>query len=207
MQYFGVADWQKFYGVTITPKQIEEIGDFPWSDDVLASPCPFYPGKTIRETHFAFVGLENITIMQLQKLNPKTTEPNFYSYGPGAWFSREKFACNETLKLRWYLMLKNVVPDSQNRTFEEQRLMLLPKEYLVPHTVVEVAKDLFIYKKTGSYVNQYRFARTADSLIGDLRIFVGFCGLKGTVIRYGWDKDRKEDIGLAASRRLECNFR
>src|SRR3989344_6258444 len=30
MPCFGIADWQKLYGLTLTPKQMRAIGDFPW---------------------------------------------------------------------------------------------------------------------------------------------------------------------------------
>jgi hypothetical protein len=200
MPCFAVADWQTSYSIRLTPKQMVALGNFPWSDAVLNSPCPFNPGKMIRETHFAFVGVDTITMMELQRLNPKATEPRFYSYAPDAWYAKEKFATKIKLGLRWYLLLKEIVPDSENKTYDEQ-VTMLPAEYEVPSAVAETAKDLLIYKKTGKYVNPNRYARTSDVASGGGRVFVGRCDSEGVVVGYYWDGARHDRVGLAAARK------
>ncbi len=202
MPCFGIADWQKLYGITLTPKQIASVANFPWSDAVLNSPCPFNPGKMIRETHFAFVGLDTVSIMELQKLNPKATEPRFYQYGSDAWYRNEKFGTKVTLKFRWYLLLKDIVPGSENKTLDEQQAML-PKEYEVPTAVEETAKDFLIFKKTGTYVNSNRYARTADLLSDGYRVYVGHCDANGVDVDYWDDGNRDGSVGLSASRKFE----
>jgi hypothetical protein len=202
MPCFGIADWQKLYGITFTPKQIASVANFPWSDKTLNAPCPFKPGKMVRETHFAFVGLDTVSIMELQKLNPNATEPRFYAYGSEAWYRNEKFATKMTLKLRWYLLLKDIVPDSENETFDEQQAML-PAEYEVPTAVEETAKDFLIFKKAGTYVNSNRYARTADlASVGD-RVGVGLCVACGVDVGSYWDDYRYGSVGLSASRKFE----
>ena len=202
MPCFGIADWQKLYGITLTPKQIASVGSFPWSDAILNSPCPFNPGKMVRETHFAFVGLDTVSIMELQKLNPKATEPRFYQYGSDAWYRNETFTTTVTLKLRWYLLLKDIVPGSENNAFDDQKKML-PKEYEVPTAVEEIAKDFLIFKKTGTYVNSNRYARTANLVSDRYRVDVGCCGAFGVSVDYYWDDGRSGYVGLSASRKFE----
>jgi len=201
MPCFGVADWQKLYGITLTPKQIEAVSQFPWSEKTLNAPCPFHPGKMVRETHFAFVGLDTVSIMELQKLNPSSSEPRFYDYAPNSWYSNEKFA-KETLKLRWYLLLKDIVPNSENKTFDEQKAML-PKEYEVPSAVAETAKDFLHYKKTKSYVNSNRWARTADLDSDRYRVDVGYCDARGVVVGSWLGGSRRDYVGVSASRKFE----
>ncbi len=200
MPCFAVADWQTLYAIRLTPKQMAALGNFPWSDAILNSPCPFHKGKMVRETHFAFVGVDTITMMELQRLNPKETEPRFYSYAPDTWYSKEKFATKTTLVLRWYLLLKEIVPGSENKTYDEQ-VAMLPPEYEVPSAVAETTKDILIYKKTGAYVNPQRYARTSDVDSVGLRVLVGTCGSDGVVVSRSWDDDRYDDVGLAAARK------
>jgi hypothetical protein len=205
MPCFGVADWQKLHpSVVLTPKQIAEVAQFPWSDKTLNAPCPFHPGKMIRETHFAFVGLDHVTIAELQKLYPQSGQPRFYSYMSGdAWYKNEKFANKVTLKLRWYLLLKDIVPNSENKTFEEQQA-LLPGEYEVPSAVAETAKNLFVFQKTGSHANPNRYARTADLDSDRYRVGVGCCGAEGVGVYYWSDDDRRVgSVGVSASRKFE----
>ncbi|HVN26699.1 MAG TPA: hypothetical protein VMT99_03555 [Candidatus Paceibacterota bacterium] len=199
---FAVADWTAHYRIALTPEEISSLGSFPWSDATLNSPCPFNPGKMIRETHFAFVGVDTITMMELQRLNPQATEPCFYSYAPDAWYSKEKFANKVKLGLRWYLLLKDIVPGSENEMFDEQTAML-PKEYEVPSAVVETAKDLLIFKKTGKYVNPNRCARTSDFDSGGFRVVVGCCDAEGVVVNGLWDDSRNDDVGVGACRKFD----
>jgi hypothetical protein len=201
MPCFGIADWQKFYGIKLTPGRMAIIANFPWSEKTLNAPCPFHPGKMIRETHFAFVGLDAITIMKLQKINPKETEPRFYSYAPDAWYSQQSFATVETLKLRWYLLLKNIVPNSENKTFDEQKAML-PKEYEVPSAIAETTKDFLVHKKTGIYANSNRYARTNDLASDGRRVRVGFCAALGVAVDAYWGGFRLGSLGVGASRKF-----
>ncbi len=216
MPCFGTDDWQKVYGITFTKKQIEAVGKFPWSDEVLSSSCPFNPGKMVRETHFAFVGLDTVNIARLQKLNPKSNEPRFHSYGSASEYFREKFVSSENLRLRWYLILRNIIPGSENKAFNEQKNML-PGEYEVPLAIEEIAKDILFYKKTGTYVNTDRLANTASlSSEGDLTadlarvgypVYVGYdMDNKGAGIRissYYWLIAEDPKLGIGASRNLK----
>lgn len=200
MPCFAVADWQTSYAIQLTPKQMAAVGDFPWSDAVLNSPCPFHPGKMIRETHFAFVGVDSITMMELQRLNPTETEPRFASYAPESWYSKEKFATKTALAPRWYLLLKDIVPGSENKTFDEQKAML-PAEYEVPTAVAETTKDVLVFKKTSVYANPNRYARTSDVVSGGYRVLVGNCDPHGVHVSY-WDDGNPYDfLGVGASRK------
>ena len=199
---FAVADWNATYRIALAPEQVAAVGSFPWSEATLNSPCPFNPGKMVRETHFAFVGVDSVTMMELQRLNPQATEPRFYSYAPGAWYSKEKFATKTKLGLRWYLLLKDIVPNSESKTFKEQQAML-PKEYEVPSAVAETAKDMLIYKKTGKYVNPNRYARTSDLDSGGDRVSVGRCDADGVNVYDYWDDLRDGDIGVGACRKFD----
>jgi hypothetical protein len=138
--------------------------------------------------------------IELQRLNPQATEPRFYSYAPDAWYAKEKFATKTKLGLRWYLLLKDIVPGSENKTFEEQQAML-PKEYEVPSAVAETAKDLLIYKKTGKYVNPNRYARTSDLDSDGVRVYVGYCDAKGVNVNNNWDDNRNDNVGVGACRK------
>ena len=56
--FFGVEEWSTLYGVNFTKKQLREVAEFPWSKDILNAPCPFHNCRSIKETHFAFLGLD-----------------------------------------------------------------------------------------------------------------------------------------------------
>ncbi len=197
-----MADWREVYGVEFTPWQIEVAHEFPWGENVLYSSCPFNPGRMVCETHVAFLGLETINIMVLQRLNPANAAPRFYDYLPNSWYSTEAFANEVTLSFRWYLLLRGIVPNSEDKTFKEQTAML-PGEYEVPSAVAETAKNLLIFKKIGVHVNGNRYARTADLDSARARVSVGVCDTTGVRICDRWDDFCSSRMGVGASRKPE----
>ena len=203
--FFGVEDWSALYGVNFTQKQLRQVAEFPWGEDILNSTCPLC-GKVVKDCHFAFVGLDRIngkplTILKLQELHPTTGQPKFYFYAPSAWYSNEKFAKETTMSFRWYLLHQNIVPKSEDKTYGDQKAMLTA-DYEVPSAVTEVTKDLLIFRKTGNFVNSSRYARCECVTSDGFRVIVGYFDGNGLVVDNYWVDDRYYSVGLAASRKF-----
>lgn len=208
--FFGIEEWSSLYGVNFTKKQLREIADFPWSEDVLNAPCPFVKGKKVKETHFAFLGLNSfkgkpLTILKWQELHPASKQPQFYSYAPDCWYGKEEFVAKKTSDFRWHLMSKEIVPDSTNKTYQEQTKML-PNEYEVPFAVEEVAKEILYFKKNGVYLNPNRYARCQDLGSSGARVYIGFFSRYGLCTGSGWDGCRFSRVGLATSRKFPAQI-
>ncbi|MBI1999093.1 MAG: hypothetical protein HYS74_00360 [Parcubacteria group bacterium] len=203
--FFGVEDWSVLYGVNFSQKQLRQVAEFPWGEDILNSTCPLC-GKVVKDCHFAFVGLDRIngkplTILKLEELHPTTGQPKFYSYAPDAWYSKEKFARKTTMSFRWYLLHQNIVPKSEDKTYDGQRAMLTA-DYEVPSAVTEVTKDLLVFRKTGNFVNQSRYARCECVTSGGDRVDAGDVGGGGLGVNHFWGGSRGYGVGLAASRKF-----
>ena len=203
--FFGVEDWSALYGVNFTQKQLRQVAEFPWGEDILNSICPLC-GKVVKDCHFAFVGLDRVngkplTILKLQEIHPATGQPKFYSYAPSAWYSEQKFAKETTMSFRWYLLHQNIVPKSESKTYDEQKAMLAV-DYEVPSAVAEATKDLLVFKKTGNFVNSSRYARCEDVTSGGCRVVVGRFGGGGLIVGGCWGGGRSGFVGLAASRKF-----
>jgi len=204
--FFGFEEWSSLYGVNFSNKQLREVAEFPWSEDVLNAPCPFHKGKSIKETHFAFLGLDAfkgkpLTILKWQELHPDSGQPRFYSYTPDNWYSKEKFGNEPTCEFRWYLMPLEIVPDSTNKTYSGQTAML-PVDYEVPLAIEEVTKVILYYRKNGIYLNPTRYGRCQDVSSDGHRVDVGYFDSGGLDANDYWGDDRYYYIGLAASRKF-----
>lgn len=204
--FFGVEEWLALYGVNFSKKQLREVAEFPWSEDVLNAPCPFYKGKSIKETHFAFLGLNNIrgkplTILKWQELHPDSSQPKFYSYAPDNWYAKEKFGNEPTCGFRWYLMPLEILPNSTNKTYQEQ-VAMLSAEYEMPLAIEETTKDILYYCKNGIYLNPTSYGRCQDVASDGYRVYVGDFDSKGLIIDLWSDGSRSGGIGLAASRKF-----
>ncbi len=203
---FLPEDWTQYYSVNFSNIAIP---NFPWSGSLLNSPCPFNPDKRIKDTHFAFLGLPDIngvplTVAQWIKLHPQTGQPKFYHH-TNPWHQGQPYTDKITLQPRWYLLLKEIVPSSTDRTPEEQ-VVLLPPEYEIPSTIAEVTKDLFVFKKTGIRSNPSQWAacaertiQTSSSPAGNVSCVGGF-GEGGLNVNY-WADSRHFSVGLGASRK------
>jgi len=206
--FFGIEDWAVLYGVNFSEKQLRAVVEFPWGEDILNSPCPFIKGKAIRETHVAFLGLDQfmgkpLTIRKWQDIHPATGQPRFYSYPQDCWYEYEKFANEVACAFRWYLMLANIVPKSECTTYAD-RTVMLPTEYEVPFAIMEVTKDLLYHRKNGFFLNSSRYVRCQDvSSYGD-RVGVGDFSSSGLSVDRWTDASRRDHLGLAASRLPAC---
>ncbi len=178
---FDLSDWQLLFNGQMDKTKLPSVPPFPWDTDVLNEPCPFVQGKTVRETHFAFLGLDHIetvhgftktlTITGWQTIYPQKgrRHPRFHydniGYG-NRWYQTLAFASEATCQFRWYLMPTRIIPGSRNKTFEEQQT-LLPAGYEIPLAIEELTKQVLYFIQTGRYSNPEYWAQCRDVIPGD----------------------------------------
>lgn len=203
--FFGIEEWNLFYGAKFSKKQLQNIPEFPWDADILNSPCPFFKGKKIKQTHFAFLGLDKLngkplTILKWQKLNPVSGQPRFHAYAPMACFAKENFANRETCRFGWYLMLAKIIPKSTNKTTKKQRV-LLPPEYEMPRAIEEITKFFIYFKKNKSLLNPLMCTRCDDpgSLGG--RVVFGYIA-QALLIAIWYENYPYYSTGITALRKI-----
>lgn len=210
--FFGLEEWATLYGANFTKKQLREVAEFPWGEDILNGPCPFVQGKLVKDTHFAFLGVSKLngdplTVMKWHELHPATGQPKFYHSTDNPWHRGQPHTDTETMELRWYLMLKEIMPDSTSKMSEEQVIML-PAEYEVPTTIAEVTKDILAFRKTGGRPNYSRWAACKERTVKtDCDNAVGYVSCVGNFDEFGlevyyWTGDRYDYVGLGASRKF-----
>ncbi|MCH7758757.1 hypothetical protein IID20_00130 [Patescibacteria group bacterium] len=209
-------DWESIYGVKLTNKQRREIAEFPWSEVILNSPCPFIKDKLIKETHFAFLGIEQINgqplnLFHFEKcLTLFQNQPCFaFTNWPDRivnWYPSEELP-KVTCDLRWYLILKEIIPGSiKKKTYEEQARML-PQIYEVPLAIEEVLKNILYWKKSDNYLNKSRKIHVRDKWEcndedGHLEFNVdGYAVCDDQTLWFPQD-EMKLSIGMTASRKM-----
>lgn len=207
---FTYADWMSYYDAKFTKKQLREAGKFPWGEDVLNSPCPFNKGKLVKDTHFAFLGISGLngqplTVAKWLELHPATGQPKFY-FNTDQWHVGQPHTDVATMQLRWYLMLRDIVPNSTNKTYEDQ-VAMLPAEYEVPTTIMEVTKDILVFRKTGECPNGSRLAACTERTVKTSSASAGRVSCVGVFGEDGLSVDRWFGrclalVGVGASRKF-----
>lgn len=210
-KFFGLEEWMILYGLNLSKKQLREIAEFPWSEDILNAPCPFYRNKSVKETHFVFWGPdcllgEPLTILKWQKIHPAGSQPKFSSYASvesigsaESWYINRKFAKELTCGSRWYLMLLETVPWFDFfRSYREQRIAMLPREYEVPRAIEEVTKAILYHRKSSEQLHLGVSGMCRDATIGSLGLLNGLA-IWESQVNYG---NSSGNDYLCASRKL-----
>jgi hypothetical protein len=203
VRVWGLNDWASYY------EKPEELD--PRVEEVLMAPCPFHKGKTVADTHFAFMGVPDIngsplTVAKWLELHPADGQPKFY-FNQNPWHVGQPHTDVAVMEPRLYILLREIIPGSTSSTPEEQ-VKMLPPEYEVPSTIAEVTKDILVFRKTGKRCNGSRWAACSERTIATSRAFagrvscVGFFGERGICVEY-WDGFRDGPIGVGASRKLD----
>ena len=136
---FGAKKWAKYIG---------EVGEEPPLpenlEQILKSPCPYWEGKQIKDTHMltlipATVNGKELTLERLGELvkTPKAGHAGHYT----AWYPRG----NEKAKADrpyWALMTKDVIPETRTKIYDKQR-KLLKAGYEAPK-LIEAAVSIFM---------------------------------------------------------------
>jgi len=122
---FGKAKWETYFGDVGKEPPLP-----PHIDEILASPCPYDPGKTVQETHMlvlvpATVNGKPLTPNSLGELikTPRggghaTQYRNIY---PSILEKYGNISCRES---HWVLMTRDVLPGTERKSFKDQCALL-----------------------------------------------------------------------------------
>ncbi|MBS0649276.1 MAG: hypothetical protein JSS10_08655 [Verrucomicrobia bacterium] len=158
---FGKEQWGKYLG---------EVGEEPPlpSDihQILQSPCPFFPGKKVEETHLLTlipktVNGKPLTLDSLEELvkHPKQGQPTrFSSYSDEI---KKEYGRKFPERSYWTLMTRDVIPASRGKIYNDQ-VQLLKKysqkaqvSYEMPKLLEAATSILTEYFRTGERLYTY----------------------------------------------------
>lgn len=186
---FGPEKWSTYFGdvgqAPPLPKDIYEI---------LKSPCPFWEGKRVEETHMlvlipATINGENVTLNTLEELiqNPKQG-------------NKTKFYLNDNLikdehgdklieQSYWILMTRDIIRGSRGESYpKQQKRVSLYEHYLIPQIREAAICVLMEYVTSGKYLYDFEhltYTRCEEKVMNQYPIFVGGFGSGG--LRVGGD--------------------
>jgi hypothetical protein len=152
---FGRELWAQYLGdVGEEPPLPSDI------EKILKSPCPFFVGKRVEETHLLTlipktVNGKPLTLNSLEKLvkNPKQGHPTQYRV---YWDKiRKQYGSQPLQRSYWILMTSDVIPGSRNKSHEIQAKLLNEGSqkaqvmYEVPQLLETATSILMEYFRTG----------------------------------------------------------
>jgi hypothetical protein len=162
LEVFGAKEWQHYFG---------DVGPAPnlpsGIDTILDGPCPFWPGKKVKNTHLLVLVPATVDgapftlnllgeLIQYPKNGGYETKYRYCDDATKAQFGEKSLNCS-----CWLLMMRDVLVDSRNRTYADQRDLVAryatktDPPYEVPG-VLEVSTAILMHH-----------ARTGERLLGN----------------------------------------
>ncbi len=191
--FLGVEAVAQHLGVRFLTGQLERLAEVPFSEETLLE-C--------QRTHILFAGYP-LSIDEMRRRLPS----GLIHPEKDPWYGDMPFAIQATVGPRWYLLRAGLLPESTDKTFEEQRKLLAQEE--IPRACELVYLSVLHYLINGIRLfDRGECARCQDIVqrYGNLvngGVLVGTFGSQGLRISCIWLNYRLYYVGLASSWKLE----
>ena len=209
----GKADWERFFG------DVGEVPPLPADiTTILNSPCLFWPGKKVHETHMLVLVPKTVSgkLLTLDSLGELIQHPKqgaATKYSQFYWDNttlKKQYGAKSLDASRWVLMTKDVLPGSRNKSYGEQQKIVADLaeksliSYEVPGALESAACILSQY--FGSNIrlfsdNPWTYTRCKEKVQGYQMVVGGFAPACLCVFYYD-DDDGIDGIGVAALRKF-----
>ncbi len=192
--FVGVETVAQHLNVRFLDNQLERLSSIPFSENTLLE-C--------QKTHILAPGYP-LSIRELRQRSPS----GLIHPAQNPWYGEMSFATVETVALRWYLMRAGTLPESQDKTLEEQKSLLDHEE--TPRACELIYVTILHYLVSGIRLfNSGEFVRCRDVVkrYGNLvngGVLVGTFGSDGLHLSCLWTRYRLYYLGLASSRLVEA---
>jgi hypothetical protein len=188
---FGPADWQKYLGVSV-PGGLSEPS---WKPEILDLPSPEHEIQEVRQTHFAFCGLDQANNEAVNLLFWEKSFPDKVTFALAS-LAEMNFA-KRPLSNSWSLSLIGALPESEGKSFSAQ-VNTIPEGYQVTSAIEEVSKYLLYWVKYGKMPEIESRIRCFD--IGQSGYNVVVQVLKNRIMIDSLPSDQsQEDLGVGVS--------
>ncbi len=208
---FGAEKWAEYFGdVGVEPPLPKDI------DIILNSPCPYWNGKRVKETHMLvlipkIVNGRFLTLNTLQELVQKPKHGNATHLIYSRRFVQKELGDQSISKSYWALIIKDVLPNSRTKSYSDffgrgvsTQQALLKRHYAVPGTLEMVTGILVHYVQSGEKLYSDRpktFTRCKEKVEG-YGLVVGLFGDSGLRVHINHSDGSFGHTGLGALRKF-----
>lgn len=186
----------------IGPDDIAEHAEINFSPDDLAfySKVPFSKKTLLKcqNTHVLICGISVNTLWIY--INVPEGRLHFDS---DPWWFEEPFACNHRTLKGWYLIRRNVIPDSIGKTYDEKVKIVDAHDEDVPMACELIYLMMFYYLVTGIRLFESIKTQCRDICINKINFHIGFFQKGHIDVRGRNGPELSQDVGIAGMRRTE----
>ena len=204
---FGPGDWSRYFGeVGEVPPLPDDIGE------ILNSPCPYWEGQRVQDTHLLVLIPETVNgvPLTLNSLGEMIKTPQggghkatYRFYGGNV---KRELGGHPNPMSHWVLFTRDVLPNSRHKTYPEQR-QLLKNPGTTLSTLDAATAILMHHAKTGNRLysdSPDTYTRCQEKVYGNKYcVVVGSFGSSGLfVCNNFFDVSRNDALGLCGCRKF-----
>jgi hypothetical protein len=191
---FGKEEWEKYFGdVGVEPPLPPNI------NEILNSPCPFWPDQEIYETHLLVLVPQTVKgqPLTLKSLGEFVQKPLLGYVTKYNSFYLGQYRDSPELSSHWVLLTRDVIEGSRNKSYKEQQDLLAKYckqaqvTYEVPKVLDTTVCILMEHVRSGTWLysqNPWTFTRCQEKGDADRQLGVGGFGSSGLYLNfYGAD--------------------
>ena len=175
-------------GITYTEKQLAKFGETVPAQEIL---------EWCRDNNFMLVAGPN---RPTSLLEIRTMKNGYFYFKEGGWYADQKFAQGDKVETKWYMIRKEIVPESTSKNWSEQQALISDVE-TVPNSA-EFTWAITTYKAVrGVYLFGGIYARTSSLDSDGILVRVGLFDDKGLIVVNRWGGNRNSILGLSVARK------
>jgi hypothetical protein len=203
---FGAKEWEKYFGEVDTA-----LPPPPDIDKILESPCPFWPGKQVKDTHLlVLIPKEvdgrafNLNLLEELIQHPKggghATKYEFYGSD-----TKEQFGTQSPRASYWVLMTRDVLEGSRNKTYKDQKALIAAHAPYALPGALEAATAILLHYVRGKerlYADKpWTYTRCQELEDNKYPVVVGGFSSGGLHVPYDYN-DYCDDFGVSCLRKF-----
>ena len=148
---YGIDDWKQLFPHLISIEAQTNVPPFPWREEILNQDCPFHLGKSIGQSHIAFLGMQCARSFPVTLRRWELIAPSYFHPDMNDWAQICPFYMKTTCVFRWYLMPSAALP-SFSSTKWKAKTEQMPAGYEIPSTIEEVTKYILSRRRNGRHL-------------------------------------------------------
>lgn len=179
-------------GITYTDEQLSQFGETVPAQEIL---------EWCRDNNIMLVAGPN---RPMSLLEIRIMKNGYFYSKEGVWYAeqKQKFSQNDKVETKWYMIRKDIVPESTSKNWDEQHALISEIE-TVPNAP-EFVWAITTYKAVrGIYLFGGIYARTSSLYSDGHHVSVGDFDDEGLGVSAYWGSFRDSDLGLSVARKYD----
>ena len=165
--FLGPEEVSRHFGISFSQEELAKLNEVPFTEETL---------QICKDDHILVAGYP-LSILDIRSRVPR----ELFSSHENAWCDNEKFAKLEEVNLQWYLIRKDIVPNSTDMNYREQQKLLKEGEK-IPRACEMVYTIILYYLATKVRLFENLYARCQDVSSDGHRVIIGYFGPRSLLV-------------------------